>query len=169
MPTRTPDHDRRLPLALPYGTELTAAIAALVNLATNPTFQRELTARVSTRADYADLGVLRVMSFTGLCRPAALAAEVGVSRPQASKALALLEAAGLVVRERSADDGRGVEVAFTADGRAVAQGLYDVGDQFFAEITAGWSADDVATLARLVSRFVRDGRDAVERLHADER
>jgi len=156
---------RRLPLTLPYGTELTSAIAALVNLATNPTSQRELTARASTRADYADLGVLRVMSFTGLHRPAQLADEIGVSRPQISKALARLQSAGLIERATSGTDGRGVEVHFTDDGRAVAQALYDVGDQFFGEITADWNQQDVAKLTELVRRFVKDGRDTVERLH----
>jgi len=159
-------HDHRLPIALPYRDDLTSAVAALINLVTNPTFQREITAAASDKADYTALQVLRTMSFTRLRRPSALASETGLARSQVSKALDRLDAAGLVTRERNEDDGRGVGVEFTDEGRSVAQALYDVGDEFFAEVVGEWAKEDVNNLTVLVSRFVKDARDVVERLHA---
>ena len=165
----TNDHaaaqNHRLPLRLPYRHDLTAALAGLVNLASDPTFQRELTALATSRFEYVALRVLGTMSFTQLRRPAELAVELGLSRSQVTKALDRLEADGLIERRRLDVDGRGVVVEITADGREVTQALYDTGDQFLAQIVRDWSTEDIDRFTQLVSRFTRDGREAVEGLH----
>lgn len=152
------------PHALPYGTELAGVVAALATLTSDPNFQREITAQATTRSDLASLRVLRVMSYSGLRRPAELARETGLSRSQISKALARLEADGLIARERDEDDGRGVRINITPDGLDAVRAIYDIGDRFFAEVVKDWLPQEVTLLTTLLGRFVRDARDAVERL-----
>jgi DNA-binding MarR family transcriptional regulator len=65
-----------------------------------------------------------------------------------------LEKKGFLVRERSQADRRVVELALTSLGRDAAQQLPDLISKVLSEQLSGFSADDVATLLRLLQRFI---------------
>jgi len=66
----------------------------------------------------ARLSLLSVLVFAGPATVKALAEAEGISSPSATSLVNGLEAAGLARRSRNAHDGRAVDVAVTAKGRA---------------------------------------------------
>jgi DNA-binding MarR family transcriptional regulator len=73
-----------------------------------------------------------------------------------SRQLRVLEADGLVGREASPDHGSVVLVHATAAGAKVRDHVEGVQRRQFDEALAGWSAEDRASLGRLMSRLVDD-------------
>lgn len=69
-----------------------------------------------THFEFAVLSVLQ-LSGTGELTPSALAATLSATRPRLSHVLSRLEDRGLVARTRALQDGRGVQVSITAEGR----------------------------------------------------
>jgi DNA-binding MarR family transcriptional regulator len=128
----------------------------------------KLTDRVSQAAYLADAGLPigegRCLSAIGSFRPLSvndLAAAANLDKGQASRAAQSLVAQGLVRKEASPTDGRGVVLTLTAKGERVWRRVMDLVERRNAEITACLSAAERAQLDRLLDRLVMHARSAV--------
>lgn len=85
-----------------------------------------------------------------------VAGHLDVDQPRASRLARQALDAGLIRRTADQRDGRRSLLALTADGEVVLAHIRDFRRRVIAEATSGWTAEDRATLARLLPRFVRD-------------
>jgi DNA-binding MarR family transcriptional regulator len=129
----------------------------------------KLTDRISQQAYVTDtglpLGEGRCLSAIGSFRPLSvidLAAHANLDKGQASRAAQSLVDQGLVRKQASEIDGRGVVLTLTAKGERLWQRVMDLVERRNAEITACLSAAERAQLDRLLDRLVAHARDTVE-------
>ena len=126
----------------------------------------KLTDRVSHAAYVAEtglpLGEGRCLSAIGSFRPLSvidLSARANLDKGQASRAAQSLVDQGLVRKQTSTTDGRGVVLTLTAKGERLWQRVMDLVERRNAEITACLSAAERAQLDRLLDRLVAHARD----------
>lgn len=126
----------------------------------------KLTDRVSQQAYVTEtglpLGEGRCLSAIGSFRPLSvidLAARANLDKGQASRAAQSLVFQGLVRKQASTIDGRGVVLTLTAKGERLWQRVMDLVERRNAEITACLSAAERAQLDRLLDRLVAHARD----------
>lgn len=126
----------------------------------------KLTDRVSQQAYVSEtglpLGEGRCLSAIGSFRPLSvidLAARANLDKGQASRAAQSLVVQGLVRKQASEFDGRGVVLTLTAKGERLWQRVMDLVERRNAEITACLSAVERAQLDRLLDRLVAHARD----------
>lgn len=85
-----------------------------------------------------------------------LAEATGVDASTVSRQVAAMVKEGLLAREADPADGRASLVVATDRGRDVMDEMRGARNREFARLLEGWAADDCATLARLLDRFVTD-------------
>ena len=126
----------------------------------------KLTDRVSQTAYLAEaglpLGEGRCLSAIGSFRPLSvvdLAAAANLDKGQASRAAQSLVDQGLVRKQASPTDGRGVVLTLTAKGERVWQRVMDVVERRNAEITACLTSAERAQLDRLLDCLVAHARE----------
>jgi DNA-binding MarR family transcriptional regulator len=102
------------------------------------------------------MGVLGALVRSGPQRVSAIAAATGLSGSHVSRELRGLEAQGLVARKSDRADARAVLVSVTPAGRAAYRRLKAASVDAADAALAGWQADDLATLARLLDRMADD-------------
>jgi DNA-binding MarR family transcriptional regulator len=90
-----------------------------------------------------------------------LAADLAMEPATASPLVKRLEAAGLVARQRSADDERRLDITLTESGARLRERAVDVPHQVMASV--GMSFDQIATLRDGLSAFA--GRRIPEQAH----
>lgn len=83
-----------------------------------------------------------------------IATALGVDQPRASKLVAAAVAAGLLRREADQADGRRTNLTLTPAGRAQLEAVHTHRRTHFAAAMDDWTADDRATFATLLTRFV---------------
>jgi DNA-binding MarR family transcriptional regulator len=88
--------------------------------------------------------------------PTQAAALLGVDQPRASRLAAQALQAGLVRREADQADGRRSPLSLTSDGQRVIDHIRAFRQRVIENATAGWSEQDLATLAELLTRFIAD-------------
>jgi DNA-binding MarR family transcriptional regulator len=86
----------------------------------------------------------------------ALAAEMGVTQPVASRTVAACIEAGLLRRTASQLDGRRTVLVLTEHGEAERQRFAAEQRKAFQEITAAWSPEERIQFARLLARYGAD-------------
>jgi DNA-binding MarR family transcriptional regulator len=125
----------------------------------------KLTDRVSQTAYLSEaglpLGEARCLTSIGSFRPLSvndLAARANLDKGQASRAAQSLVAQGLVRKQASATDGRGVVLTLTAKGERAWQRVIDMVERRNAEITACLNASERAQFDRLLDRLVEHAR-----------
>ncbi len=125
----------------------------------------KLTDRVSQQAYVAEtglpLGEGRCLSAIGSFRPLSvidLAARANLDKGQASRAAQSLVDRGLVRKQASAIDGRGVVLTLSAKGERLWQRVMDLVERRNAEITACLTAAERTQLDRLLDRLVAHAR-----------
>lgn len=137
----------------------------------------KLTDRVSQRAYESDAGIPfsegRCLAAIGAFSPLSvndLAQHANLNKGQASRAAQSLVDQGLVRKESSATDGRGVVLTLTAKGERVWRRLMGVIERRNAEIVACLDAKEVEQFSRLLDRLVDHARstgdDGTEALYA---
>lgn len=84
-----------------------------------------------------------------------LAAAVGISRPTSTGVVTTLEGRGWVERRRSADDGRMVRVALTADGERKIADLFPRFNDEERSLTACLTADEQDAIASMLRSLLR--------------
>jgi DNA-binding MarR family transcriptional regulator len=107
------------------------------------------------------LGEGRCLSAIGSFRPLSvndLAARANLDKGQASRAAQSLVAQGLVRKQASPTDGRGVVLTLTAKGERSWQRVIDLVERRNAEIVACLNAGERAQLDRLLDRLVEHAR-----------
>jgi DNA-binding MarR family transcriptional regulator len=126
----------------------------------------KLTDRVSQQAYVTEtglpLGEGRCLSAIGSFRPLSvidLAARANLDKGQASRAAQSLVDQGLVRKQASTIDGRGVVLTLTAKGERLWQRVMGLVERRNAEITACLSAAERTQLDRLLDRLVAHARD----------
>ena len=84
-----------------------------------------------------------------------VAVELGLDRSNASRMLAAAVAAGLVVKTVSPRDARRTELTATASGRALLEAARAWQQETFAQLVAGWPAQDARRFAGYLHRLAR--------------
>jgi DNA-binding MarR family transcriptional regulator len=127
----------------------------------------KLTDRVSQAAYVADAGLPlsegRCLSAVGAFAPLSvndLAQQANLNKGQASRAAQSLVDQGLVRKEASATDGRGVVLMLTAKGERVWRRVMDVIERRNGEIVGCLDAAERRQLDRLLDRLVDHARIA---------
>lgn len=99
--------------------------------------------------------VLERLARLGPLQVGALAAQLAITPPTVSDSVAALERKGLVVREPVAEDGRGVAVRLTPEGRRVARG--QVGwTEIFQSAVEKLTPEEKKVLLRLLLRLIAE-------------
>ena len=98
-------------------------------------------------------------------RMSELADALRVEPSTATRAVQRLEKSGLAIRRPSTDDGRGVTVHVTPDGRAVHAAIAARRTELFTYLMTSFDAAELPALAELLERFV----SAVDAFVADHR
>ncbi|MEV0227903.1 MarR family transcriptional regulator [Nonomuraea sp. NPDC050786] len=83
-----------------------------------------------------------------------VAQALNVDQPRASRLVAAAVTAGLVRREADQADGRRAWLVLTEAGRAAMEQAHRGRQAAFAAATEGWTAEERAEFARLLTRFV---------------
>jgi DNA-binding MarR family transcriptional regulator len=102
------------------------------------------------------MGILGVLERDGPQRVSLIARRAGMVGPQASRELRSLEAAGYVERTTDGTDRRAVVVSINAKGTDAYLRLRDASVAAAGRALAGWSSDELAKLAKLLSRMADD-------------
>lgn len=101
-----------------------------------------------------DFGLLATIGRDEPCSQNHLASTLGVSDPAILPALDVLEARGLLTRERNAEDRRLTDVRLTAAGHDVLEGAQKHAAALQADIVKRLGAKDHADLRALLSRII---------------
>jgi DNA-binding MarR family transcriptional regulator len=136
----------------------------------------KITDRASQAAYAADAGIPfsegRCLAAVGTFSPLSvndLAQRANLNKGQASRAAQSLVDQGLVRKEASATDGRGVVLTLTAKGDRIWQRLMFVIERRNAEIVSCLDATEVQQFSRLLDRLVEHARStADDGVEADE-
>jgi DNA-binding MarR family transcriptional regulator len=120
------------------------------------TAARQRAARAGVEVSAPGMGVLGVLDRGGPQRVSAIAHRAGMLGTLVSRELRALEAAGYVARAADGSDGRAVLVSITTKGRDAYRRLRAASVESTGEALAGWRADELTALARLLARMADD-------------
>jgi DNA-binding MarR family transcriptional regulator len=124
------------------------------------TASRQVAARIAgaASAEVSQQGVqlLRAVHHAGELPIAGLAGAAHMGIAAVSRQLRPLEEAGLVTRASASHDARVTLISLTAAGRTLAERIRAVGLRHLDSALAGWSGEDRARLAALLTRLVDD-------------
>src|SRR3954453_23140287 len=109
---------------------------------------RRLRQEAGTDLSPSQTSTLAAIERHGPLTPSELAACERIQRPTATRVLARLEEAGLVVRAADPTDRRSSLVSITSEGRALLEHLRTRKDAFLAQRLAGLSDEELAVLER---------------------
>jgi DNA-binding MarR family transcriptional regulator len=105
------------------------------------------------------IGVILMLSSRRASTPFELSRAMSYDSGSMTRLLDRLEKKGFIVRSRSSDDRRMVKLELTQQGHDAARQLPSLGAAVLNEQLRGFSADDHATLIRLLGRFIANGLD----------
>src|SRR6478735_2279523 len=117
---------------------------------------RRRAARAGVEVSAPGMGILGVLERGGPQRVSTVARRAGMVGTLASRELRSLERAGYVARGADGADGRAVVVSITARGRDAYRRLRAASVAAAADALSGWRADELADLARMLSRMADD-------------
>ncbi|WP_165069608.1 MarR family winged helix-turn-helix transcriptional regulator [Marisediminicola senii] len=153
---------------LHYRSDLVQNMTSLLNIWHSPRFQRDIVTERHRSLSTLEVRLVWTLGSLGPSRPSELSAALDVTATSLSKAIAKLDAAGIVTREPSPHDRRSHTLHLSAEGRRAAQELYDVGDAMVTEIFADWNERDVLQLSALIARFVAESDAYARRIHRED-
>ncbi len=113
----------------------------------------QLGTRSGEAVEWSAFALLAHLVREGPRRSADLAVLACVDPSTVSRQVAQLVALDLVERQADPADGRATLLVATAAGRQTYDSMFRRREQAFANLLAGWSPDDVATLATLLHRL----------------
>lgn len=121
--------------------------------------QRRTLAKISEhrsgrRVDPTMTAVVDALEQLAPCTVSAVATALGVDQPRASRLVARAVEEGLVARTADQHDGRRTLLRLTKAGTGHAAQVHQFRHNLFAEVMIDWSPHQVATFARLLTRFV---------------
>src|SRR3954470_13748125 len=109
---------------------------------------RRLRQEAGTDLSPSQTAALATIERRGPLTPSEVATYERIERPTATRVIARLEEAGLVVRAADPADGRSSLVSITAEGRALLEQARPRRDAFLAQLFDALAADEIATLER---------------------
>lgn len=155
------------PPALPYRSELLAAIADWVHQWNSPEFTVDIIARVDPRLSVPGSRVLIRLLARGPLRPSDLADQLNTGASNVSKLLAHLESLGFVERHADATDARVVRVHLTESGSDAARATIAGADRAIEHMVSDWTEDEIRTYTDQTRRLAAAGRDYVRMLRSE--
>jgi DNA-binding MarR family transcriptional regulator len=118
--------------------------------------KRDTQRRAFSASAMAGLSALATVERLGPSRVSDIADGLHVDLSVASRQIAALAAAGHVVRERDAEDGRSHVIAITDAGRDALQDAHRRMVEAFSDAVEAWSDEDVVALAAGLTRLRED-------------
>ena len=150
--------EARGPLSLPYSDDVVSSLVRIISIWTSAGYQRELAHFSGLPRDDNAIPAIYRLAALGPQRTSALAADLHIPAPTASRLLSRLADAGLAQRIADPDDARASIVTLTDAGAELAHTLFGAGDELMGGLLATWTTSDRAALAHLMHRLA----DAVE-------
>lgn len=109
--------------------------------------------RAKRQGPASSLAALYVIAAREPVRPTDLSVELGLHQSSVTRQVQALEAAGHVRVDADPMDGRSCFVSLTDVGREETRRLTEIGLGRFAAFVESWDAEEVRTLARLLSKL----------------
>jgi DNA-binding MarR family transcriptional regulator len=109
--------------------------------------------RARRKGDASRLAALWVIAVRPESTPKAISEELGLHPSSVTRQIQGLEQDGHVKVTADPADGRSCRARLTTGGRAEIKRLQEIGLQRFASFVAGWDADEVHTLTRLLVKL----------------
>ena len=136
--------------------DLLTAVVGLISNWTAAVTQGSIAAAINLDIAEGDVRALYIIGQRGVgVQPAALAAELRLSRPTMSKTLSRLAAAGLVDRAPSRTDARSVLIELTESGQTAYDGLVLYGIRMVEHATAGLRPDEIGTVTEVARKLLQ--------------
>ncbi|MDT6982973.1 MarR family winged helix-turn-helix transcriptional regulator [Streptomyces lusitanus] len=142
--------------ASPEVIEIERALYRITYLTSRARQHERLMAAAGVPLDRAGAALLRNMADAEPMRPGELAARLGVEASHVTRTVQHLERSGHVVRVPDPDDRRAQRIELTDAGRDAVARIRETGVRSMQDALAGWSAEDLHTLATLFHRMVDD-------------
>jgi DNA-binding MarR family transcriptional regulator len=130
------------------------AMVEIRRLQQRRTLTRMSERRAGPRLDPTMTAIVDAVERTQPMTVSGVADALGVDQPRASRLVARAVDAGLVARQADQADGRRTLLTLTRSGFEHAERAHGFRRSMFGEAMANWSPGQVATFARLLTRFV---------------
>lgn len=127
--------------------------------------------RIGTGLELSDIDAIGVIKRIGAHENAtvgAIAEQMRIDPSRGSRIVADLVRQGLLERAASQEDGRRSLVRITDAGRGVLDAIETIKRETIIEATAGWTAEDVDSFARLYTRFMQGLEAQYDKFEQDE-
>lgn len=127
--------------------------------------------RMGTGLELSDIDAIGVIKRIGSQEEAtvgAIAEQMRIDPSRGSRIVADLVRQGLLERAASQQDGRRSLVRITDAGRGVLDQIEAIKREMILEATAGWTADEIDSFARLYLRFTEGLEAQYDRFERDE-
>jgi DNA-binding MarR family transcriptional regulator len=106
--------------------------------------------------DAPRVGVLQVVAAQGPVRPGTIGEQLDMAPSSVTRHVQALEDAGHLAVQADPDDARTCLIEVTEAGQEELGRLETAGLAVFAEVVAGWTVEEMGTLARLMERLTDD-------------
>ncbi|MFZ4151860.1 MarR family winged helix-turn-helix transcriptional regulator [Streptomyces pseudogriseolus] len=140
----------------PEVVEIERALYRITYLSSRARQHERLMAAAGVPLDRAGAALLRKMADAEPMRPGELAARLGVEASHVTRTVQHLERSGHVVRVPDPEDRRAQRIELTDAGRDAVARIRETGVRGMQAALAGWSPQDLHTLATLFHRMVDD-------------
>jgi DNA-binding MarR family transcriptional regulator len=127
--------------------------------------------RMGTGLELSDIDAIGVIKRIGAHENAtvgAIAEQMRIDPSRGSRIVADLVRQGLLERAASQEDGRRSLVRITPTGRGVLEEIEAIKRETIIEATAGWTAEEIDSFARLYVRFTEGLEAQFDRFERDE-
>lgn len=137
---------------------LDEAMSRFVQSMSRPRAWEDMAARAGVSIDRAGAVMLQFMedSETQGCHLSELAHKLGIEAPSVTRKVQQLERYGLLRRVPDPEDRRAYVLETTKSGRKILSQLHQAKHAMFAEVLAGWPAEDRHSFAKLFYRLAQD-------------
>jgi DNA-binding MarR family transcriptional regulator len=148
---------------VPHLDELDAVLIDVRAMVQQPRYRRRLLSALGRDVDLGTVRVLRAVERAGGDGPCVgdVAEALAVDPSSASRLVERCVAEGLLTRRTHQQDRRRSRLGLTPSGRSVLDSASTVRRRLLADVTSGWSSEDVEQLVDLLSRL-RAGFDRLE-------
>ncbi|NML32182.1 MarR family winged helix-turn-helix transcriptional regulator [Paraburkholderia antibiotica] len=143
----------------PDEIELTSSLGYYLTKARNVLVERTDRAVKPLGLTAQQIGVILMLSSRRASTPFELSRVMSYDSGSMTRLLDRLEKKGFIVRTRSNADRRMVKLELTPQGHEAAQQLPNLGATVLNEQLRGFTAEEHATLIRLLARFIENGME----------
>lgn len=153
---------------IPYRSDILAALGAIKTIWAMPEYTLSIAHLAMPDLDLGESSMLWALGYRGPLRPMDLADLFAMRRSNVSKVLNRLEERGFIERRNETRDKRSIRIHLTEKGEHASRRLYAAGDMQIAELTRGWTEEEIQNFAAYAARFAENAKDLAERLRRGE-